>query len=239
LTIAPFPPTRCSVLERLNRSDDAERRAAFDLLVHVYWQPIYAYLRLRWRLETEDARDTTQSFLAAAWEKDFFRGYDASRARFRTFLRVCLDRFTQNQRKTEQALKRGGRVLMVPLDFAAAEGTLDFAGLHEQPDVDALFRQEYLRALFARVLTRLQHELSTRGRSVVYDVFQRYDLEPGGRSYADIASELDLPATQVTNYLHSARRRFKELVLQELRALTDSEEEYRADLRELLGAEPA
>ncbi len=238
LTTARFPPTRCSVLERLNRSDEAERRAAFDLLVHAYWQPIYAYLRLRWRFSADDAQDGTQAFLAAAWQKDFFAGYDASRARFRTFLRVCLDRFLQNQRKAERAQKRGGQVSLIPLDFAAAEGSLDLASANA--DVDELFRQEYLRALFARALARLQAELASRGRELVYRVFECYDLaEPGTRSYGDIAAELAIPVTQVTNHLHAARRRFRELVLHELRAMSGDDAEYRADLRELLGIEAA
>jgi RNA polymerase sigma factor (sigma-70 family) len=227
------------VLERLSRSDEAERRAAFELLVHAYWQPIYAYLRLRWRMSEDDAQDLTQAFLAAAWEKDFFAGYDAQRARFRTFLRVCLDRFVLNQRKNEQAQKRGGRLALVPLDFAAAEGSIDAAAGRVETDVDALFQQEFLRALFARVLARLQAELSARGRPIVYQVFEQYDLVgPGTRTYAELAAELNLPITQVTNHLHAARRRFRELVLQELRAMSDNEQEYHADVRELLGVDP-
>ncbi|MGH7470191.1 MAG: RNA polymerase sigma factor [Longimicrobiales bacterium] len=238
LTIAPFPPTRCSVLERLNRSDEAERRAAFDVLVHAYWQPIYAYLRLHWGVSADGAQDMTQAFLAAAWQKDFFVGYDASRARFRTFLRVCLDRFLNNQRKIERAQKRGGQIALVPLDFAAAEGSLDTTETATTLDVDALFRQEFLRALFARVLARLQAELSGRGREAVYRVFERYDLvDPGTRTYADLATEMNLPVTQVTNHLHAARRRFRELVLQELRSMSDNEQEYQADVQELLGVE--
>jgi RNA polymerase sigma factor (sigma-70 family) len=237
VTIAPFPLTRCSVLERLNRSDEAERRAAFDVLVHAYWQPVYAYLRLRWRLSAEDAQDTTQSFLLAAWEKAFFAGFDASRARFRTFLRVCLDRFLQNQRKAERAQKRGGAITLARLDFALAEGGLEWA--NAATEVDELFRQEFLRALFARVLTRLETELAGRGRAVVYRVFERYDLQdPGAATYSDIAAELAISVTQVTNHLHAARRRFRELVLAELRALSDNDSEYRADLRELLGVVP-
>ncbi|MGH7574066.1 MAG: RNA polymerase sigma factor [Longimicrobiales bacterium] len=222
------------MIEQLRRSDEAERRAAFDLLVQSYWQPIYAYLRLRWHLDAEDGEDMTQAFLAAAWEKEFFTGYDPVRARFRTFLRVCLDRFVQKQRKSGHAHKRGGRLVHVPLDFAAAEGMLDRAS--PEPDADSLFRQEFLRALFARVLGRFEAELRARGREIVYRVFERYDVaEPGARTYADLAVELDIPTTQVTNYLHAARRRFRELVLDELRAASESEAEYRVDVRELLG----
>lgn len=234
MILAPFPVTRCSVIERLRRSDEAERRAAFDLLVHSYWQPIYAYLRLRWRLDAEDSEDATQAFLAAAWEKQYFVGYDPDRARFRTFLRVCLDRFVQKQRKSGHTQRRGGGLVHVPLDFAAAENMLDRASPHA--DADALFRQEFLRALFGRVLERLEAELRARGRDIVYRVFERYDVaDPGARTYADIAAELDIRATQVTNHLHAARRRFRELVLEELRATSESEAEYRADVRELLG----
>lgn len=234
MILAPFPVTRCSVIERLRRSDEAERRAAFDLLVRSYWQPIYAYLRLRWRLHAEDGEDTTQAFLAAAWEKEFFAGYDPDRARFRTFLRVCLDRFVQKQRKSGHAQRRGGGLTHVPLDFVAAENVLDQA--RPDADADALFRQEFLRALFTRVLIRLEAELRARGRGLVYRTFERYDVaDPGARTYADIAAELDIPVTQVTNHLHAARRRFRELVLEELRATSENEAEYRADVRDLLG----
>jgi RNA polymerase sigma factor (sigma-70 family) len=226
------------VIERLSRSDEAERRAAFDVLVHAYWQPIYAYLRLHWGARADDAEDSTQAFLAAAWQKDFFAGYDATRARFRTYLRVCLDRFVQNQRKIQRAQKRGGQVALVTLDFAAAEGALDASESNAATDLDALFRQEFLRALFARVLARLRSELSARGRATVYRVFERYDLvDPGAHTYAELAAELNLPVTQVTNHLHAARRRFRELVLQELRSMSDNEQEYRADVQELLGVE--
>lgn len=47
--------------------------------------------------------------------------YDPARARFRTYLRLCLDGFASNARKAERRLKRGGDVTLVPLDFQAAE----------------------------------------------------------------------------------------------------------------------
>ena len=114
-----FPETRFSILEQLGSTDDQARNDAFDVLVRAYWQPVYTYLRLRWRLEADDAQDASQSFLTTAWSKGYFEGFDAKKARFRTFLRVCLDRFVQNQQKAEQALKRGGGALKVSLDDVA------------------------------------------------------------------------------------------------------------------------
>lgn len=214
----------------------SDRRAAFDVLVAAYWQPIYAYLRLRWRQDPEDAEDLTQGFLAAAWTQEFLAAYDPSRARFRTFLRVCLDRHVQNRLKAERAQKRGGGAPVLSLDFSAAEHSM----VHREPadptDTETLFRTEFIRALFARAVERLRAELAARGRMVVFTVFERYDLGPReGVSYATLGRELGVSVTQVTNHLHAARRRFRDIVLDELRELSGSEEEFRAEARDILG----
>jgi predicted transcriptional regulator len=52
-----------------------------------------------------------------------------------------------------------------------------------------------------------------------------------------VARELGLTVAQVTNYLHFARRRFRELILAHLRDLVADDEEFRAEARDLLGLE--
>src|SRR5687767_2756845 len=121
---SPFPPTRRSVLELLGDADQQVRAGAYDLLIRSYWQPIYVYHRLRWKLDPSDAEDATQAFLTAAWTKDYFLGFDPAKARFRTFLRVCLDRFIMRERERAGALKRGGGSTMLALDFAGVESAL-------------------------------------------------------------------------------------------------------------------
>jgi len=233
-SVHPFPNTRCSILEQLNSADDQVRGRAYESLVRGYWQPIYAYLRLRWRLDPADAQDATQSFLAAAWSKGYLEKFDADKARFRTFLRVCLDRFLLNQRKSETAAKRGGSTAQVPVDLPEIEAEL--AVQNGGPaDENDLLRREYIRALFARAVARLQAELAARGRLIVYQVFDRYDLSGAEPSYAEVAAELNLPVTQVTNHLHAARRRFRELVLDEIRVMSGTDEEYREEVRDILG----
>lgn len=233
-----FPVTRLSVLSRIREGGASERREAFDLLARAYWRPIYIYLRLRWRVEPSDAEDLTQGFLATAWAKHFFDDYDPQRARFRTFLRTCLDRFVHGQRKAERAVKRGGGAPVLSLDFVAAEGGV----LRREPiaadDVETVFEQEFVRALFTGAVEQLRDELSARGREVVFTVFERYDLGPSDDlTYAELARALDLPVTRVTNHLHAARRRFREVVLDRLRELSGSEDEFRREARELLGLE--
>src|SRR5690349_8516022 len=119
MSTAPFPTTRRSVVLALASTDEAERTRAFDTLVACYWKPLYKFARVAWRRSREDAEDLTQSFFTRAFEKESLAAYDASKASFRTFLRLLFDRHAANEWKAGQRLKRGGGE--VHLDFEAAE----------------------------------------------------------------------------------------------------------------------
>jgi RNA polymerase sigma factor (sigma-70 family) len=237
-----FPTTRPSVVEAVAGADADARSRAFATLVAVYWRPAYLHLRLKWRLEREDAEDLTQEFFARAMAQGFFEKYDPARARFRTFLRSCLDHLTANTRRDERRLKRGGGAAHLPLDFAGAEQDLALAGPPAADDPDALFHREWVRSLFTLAVESLRAECEASGRSVRYQVFARSDLDPvEGRprpSYRELAEEFELPVTQVTNHLAWARREFRRVVLERLRELSGSEEEYRIEARELFGVTP-
>lgn len=239
--------THQSVLERIRSRDDTVRHAAFDDLVSGYWRPCYHYLRLHWRLPAEDAEDIVQGFFAVAFEKDYLNKFDPAQARFRTFLRTCLDRYLQNQWKAGTALKRGGGISVLSLDFPGAEqDVMQLAPLHSGvDDVERFFHDEMVRSLLARTVNDLKAELAAAGKSRAFDVFEHHDLTeapPGQtRSYRGVAEALGLPVTTVTNDLHLARKRFRALALSHLRALVASDEEFRLEARELFGvdAEPA
>jgi DNA-directed RNA polymerase specialized sigma24 family protein len=244
--VIPFPATHRSVLERIRSADERERRTAFGNLAEGYWRPSYHYLRLHWRLTPDEAEDAVQSFFTAAFEKRYVERYDPGKARFRTFLRVCLDRFVQNLQQAERAGKRGGGAAHLPLDFATAERDIarsaDAARWRDAAvtDLDRLFHDETVRALFARTVDAMRAAFHAEGRSIVFTVFERHDLAPQpGTSYASVARELELTVFQVTNHLHTARRRFRDLALAQLRSLVATDEEFRLEARELFGVDVA
>lgn len=227
------------MLHRLRSDDRDERQQAFETLIAAYWRPVYKYLRLRWRATAEDAEDTTQAFLATAFEKQFFDRFDPAQARFRTFLRVCLDRFVQNERKAAGRQKRGAGQRAFSLDFENAEGELRHYEPAVPADVDQFFRQELVRAIFTHAVAAVRDDYDRRGKSAMFRLFERYDLEAEeGVSYASLAADTGLPVTQVTNHLAAVRRAFRAAALGYLRELTASDEEFRAEARDLLGADP-
>jgi RNA polymerase sigma factor (sigma-70 family) len=211
---------------------------AFAVLIDAYWKPAYKYLRLKWRLAPDEAADLTQEFFASTLEKDVLGRYDPARARFRTYLRLCLDGFVANAKKAERRLKRGGAISLVPLDFTTAEGELARHEPSLPADVDELFYREWVRALFQSSVDDLRRDTERSGRQVMFRVFERYDLaadEAERPTYAAVADELGLTLTTVTNHLAAMRRELRRRVLARLRDLTATDEEYDTEARRLLG----
>lgn len=239
-----FPLTRRSVVIAISARDaDPEvRRQAWEALVASYWRPVYKVLRVRWGLDREDAEDWTQDFFASALAKGTFERYDPAKARFRTYLRTCLDGFAANERKAAQRLKRGGGQALLSLDFEGAEEELRRYGAGEGLDVEEYFHREWVRSLFGLAVEDLRQWAERTGKQVHFRLFESYDLEgtdaPERPSYAELAAEQGLPVTQVTNYLAAVRRELRRLVLDRLRELTATEEEFRVEARLILGVDP-
>lgn len=183
-----FPLTHQSVLERIRSGEPEVRCAAFGVLAECYWRPSYLYVRRRWHLEPAEAEDAVQAFFAVAFEKQYVERFDPAKARFRTFLRTCLDRFIQNDRQAQQAQKRGGSARPLSLDFEDAERDLAAHLVAPAADPDEFFRAEVIRALCARTVDALRAELVAGGRARAYDVFAHNDLAgESGASYASVA----------------------------------------------------
>ena len=234
--MAQFPPTRHSIVAAIRSGEGDQRQVAFDALAAAYWKPVFKYVRLKWHAAPAEAEDLTQAFFARAYEKDYFAPFDPSRARFRTFLRTCLDRFVANARKADARLKRGGGVTLVPIDVAEAERELQAQAPNAVDDFDAYFHREWLRSLFAAAAARLRDDCAARGRPLRYTLFERYDLapDPDDRpTYADLARDVGRTSADVTNELAAARREFRRLVLELLRQQCATEEEFEAESRAL------
>src|SRR5271170_4583875 len=236
-----FSATRHSIIAAVQSDDSAEKSRGLDAIVASYWKPVYKYLRLRWNLSSPDAQDLTQEFFARLIEKDFLSSYTPSKGRLRTFLRTCADKLFLKQSRDAHRAKRGGENSNRYLDFDEAERELAHTAFSSTDTIEEQFEREWIRSLFALALDRLRGKYIGSGKMIYFHLFERYDLadeEAPTLSYAQLAKEFGLSATDVTNYLASARRQFRQCVLDQLRDMTASEEEFQSEARALLGARP-
>ena len=234
-----FPATRWSAIVATRSNDPSERRHAFEAIVATYWKPVYKYIRMKWHMSNEDAKDLTQGFFTTAIEKEYLQGFDPTKARFRTFLRTCLDGFVANEEKAAHRIKRGGGAKILSLDFDSAENEMKFAQIPTNDSMDDYFDKEWIRSLFSVAVEELRKVCETKNKSIYFSIFERYDLSEassaGKLTYDDLASEFKLPTTKVTNYLAYARREFRRILLDKLREITLTEEEFQSEARSLLG----
>ena len=232
-----FPVTNHSAIVGARSDDQLTRRRAFDTILNSYWKPAYKYIRLKWQADNEDAKDLTQGFFATAFEKNYFASYDATKASFQTFLRTCLDGFVANERKAGRRLKRGGDMDHYQLDFATAETELAAHASTELSPED-YFHREWVRWMFTIAVDALRQRCEESGRDVHFQLFERYDLRDDANvSYASLVKEFNLDAATVTNYLAAVRRDFRRVVLEKLREITATDEEFRTEARSLLGVD--
>lgn len=237
-----FPVTRLSAIIGTSSPNPEERTRAFEALVSAYWMPVYKYVRIKWNKQSEDARDLTQGFFAEAIEKNFFARFDPSKAKFRTFLRTCLDGFVANENKAASRIKRGGDATILSLDFDGAEEQLRIAAPPAAGAIDDYFEKEWARSVFSLALESFRALMLGAGKETHLRLFERYvldvDDDSSKTSYKALAAEFDLTTTDVTNYLAVGRREFRRIVLEKLRELTATDEEYRREARALLGVNP-
>lgn len=235
-----FPSTCHSALAAVRGGSAVARARALEVVVRGYWRPLYKLTRLRWGKPPDESEELTQGFFAHLLEKGTLEQYDPHRARFRTFLRVCFERFVVGEHQRDTAAKRGGSATVVSLDFDLAEREL---ALIEQPPAERLdeyFQAETARCLFAAALSALRTQHGGGGKAMQLALFERVALVADDEerpSYAAVAAELGISVHDVNNGLAWARRELRRLVLDELRAVTGSEEEFRDEARTLLGIE--
>ena len=240
-----FPATQWSAVRAARSDDPAERKRALEIIIAAYWKPIYKYIRIRWGKTVEDAKDLAQEFFARLIEKKYLDDFDPSKARLRTFLRICTDHFVANEAKAAKRLKRGGAAEHISLDFAGAEAELACASASltaaaSPQRIDEFLEQEFLRSLFGLAVEELRTSCESQGKKTHFRLFEIYDLDDAGPqrpSYADLAAQFEIAVTDVTNCLAYSRREFRRIALEKLRQMTTSDEEYRREARALLGVE--
>jgi hypothetical protein len=104
---------------------------------------------------------------------------------------------------------------------------------------EARFDKEWVRSLFALGLQRLRASCASGDKMIHFELFELYDLEDDDPkpSYSQLAAKFGLATTDVTNYLAFARREFRRCVLDQLREMTATDQEFRREAQALLGVD--
>ncbi len=218
-----FPSTQWSLVLAARDARPEDARKALGCLVETYWYPVYAFIRSRANSK-EDAEDLTQSFFASLLEHSALTGVRPELGRFRAFLLASAKNFLANAWDKERAAKRGGRICPLPLDFGAADVRYRLeAPSSANPEAD--FERRWAYAAFEAAENALWAEFSKAGKAVQFEAFRQYfRLNGDPDSYAGVAEALDMNEAAVKVAVHRARRRFGELLREQIAGTVDGSE---------------
>ncbi len=207
-----FPTTHWSLILE-GRDSETRREELLARLIETYWRPVYVYVRAK-GLAVEDARDAVQGLFARLLENDFLRRLDPARGRLRHYLKTAADNYLVNRHAYESAGRRGGGVRPLPLDLDLAERALQA----RDAGPERLYEREWALGLMQRALERLRSEFDQGRRRGDAETVLRFFGFEAAPTYEEAAAACGVTPAQFKALLHRARKRFRELLREEVGA---------------------
>jgi RNA polymerase sigma factor (sigma-70 family) len=210
-----FATTQWSLVLEAGHQSAPEAHAALETLCAAYWFPLYAFARRR-GYSPDDAADLTQEFFSRLIEKSFLASADPERGRFRTFLLTIFQRFLAKEFDRDQAIKRGGALTKLSIDFN--DGELRYAdSLTDEETPERIFEKQWALTLLQRVVDQLGAEYTRKGKGDLFEQSRRFLVTSSTEiSYTETAKSLNMSEGALRVAVHRLRERYRALLRTEI-----------------------
>jgi RNA polymerase sigma-70 factor (ECF subfamily) len=210
-----FATTRWTLVLAAGRRSAPHADVALEELCRTYWYPLYVYVR-RHTATREDAEDLTQSFFARFLERNYLEKLSSEKGKFRAFLLAALKHFLANEWDHANRQKRGGGARPLSLDLQEADTRYQI-NLADNLSPDKLYDRAWAVTLLERVITRLRVESGQEGKAELFEQLKPFLMAgKGAIPYAEAATALRLSEGAVRVAVHRLRRRYRELLREEI-----------------------
>lgn len=230
-----FATTHWSVVVAAGRHSSPEAREALSTLCRTYWYPLYVFIR-RQGFSADKAQDLTQEFFVRLMEKDFLAEVDREKGRFRSFLLAACKHFLSNERDRARAKKRGGGRDFISIDFDDAERRYRVEPSHNLTP-EKLFERRWAMTLLEQVLANLRNESVRNGKAEQFDHLKAFlTADASKSSFREVAAELELTEGAAKVAVHRLRKRYRELLNEEIAMTMRETDSIEDEIRQLFRA---
>ena len=237
-----FHTTRWTQVLATNGESPEARHALRDLC-EAYYGPVEAFVE-RYRSGHDDARDLTHAFFARLLEGSGLAGIERTRGRFRSYLLGAVKHFLADERDRALAEKRGHGQRVQSLDarpdpnrFSDAESPpLAVADPHGFPP-DSYFDHQWALAVVEKAMSGLQAESEEIGDPARFAVLRQWLIALDDRAAAiEAARSLGMTDGAFKVAVHRLRKRFRQLVKDQIASTIDDPAALRGELDYLIQA---
>jgi DNA-directed RNA polymerase specialized sigma24 family protein len=226
-----FQTTHWSVVLLARDAEASQALSALEQLCLAYWKPLYALARCS-GLAAPDAEDAVQGFFAQLIARQGLRHVHQAKGRFRSFMLASLRNFMADERDRARAAKRGGGTEVLSLDFAVAEKAFE-SHFAKGESPERVFDRAWAMAVLERAQDGLRKECEAAGKRALHDALGPESEE---QSHATIATRLGLTESAVKAAAFRIRRRYRELIREEIAQTVSSEADLRGEVDDLMRA---
>jgi DNA-directed RNA polymerase specialized sigma24 family protein len=227
-----FATTHWSVVLTAGDSSAPGARAALERLCRTYWYSLYAYIRRKGR-SPQDAQDLTQAFLASLLARHDFARAQPAKGKFRSFLLAALNHFLCDDWDKARAAKRGGGRSPLSLDETTSEGRYRLEPVDEM-SAEKIFERRWALTLLEQARARLGQEYEAAGKAELYKRIRVFEAGDKGPACAEVAAALGIGESTLRSHIFRLRRRFAQLVREEIAHTVSTPAEVEDEIRHLL-----
>ncbi|WP_220498335.1 RNA polymerase sigma factor [Rhodopirellula sp. JC639] len=230
-----FETTHWSVVLLAAGRKSTEGEQALAALCQAYWMPLYAYARCRIG-DSHRAQDLTQTFFAKLLEKDYLLAADPAKGRFRAFLLTAMKRLMANEWDKRSALKRGGGMVPLSLDFDIADCRF-LESSNDSLTAEQIFMRGWVRTLLDRVFEQLRQEFEMAGKAQEFSHLKVFiTATDAAVPTSTVAERLGISVGAVRVAVHRLRRRYRQVLREQVAATVDDPEDIDDEIRSLFSA---
>lgn len=179
-----FPSSIWTTIRAIRQEPDRVK----DEVVRRYRAPVYEFIR-RQGLSHEDAEDLSQEVFVRICSDGFLSKVDPRKGRFRSLLLAVTRNVVASFRRRELAPIRDRRKTVA----------LETNEIPSESEPDVEFDRLWVKNLMSQGMSRLRKDAATSALK----------LQLEGRNYHEIAGALKKSETEVTNYIHRAKKRLR------------------------------
>lgn len=229
-----FPPTRWTLVCRVQTGGEADAARAMEELCRQYWYPIYAFAR-RSGFPPHDAEDLAQVFFQRLIASETIHAAQREKGRLRSFMLSLLKRVIANHVRGAHREKRGGSPLAtISMDEMDAEERY----AHEPADVrdpDTIFDRAWAEGVLDSAEQKLRDDFARANNLASYAQLREFlPLGDNATPYAAVAKQLALAEGTLRLQIHRMRKRYGALIEEEIAQTVDSPGEVKAELDHLM-----
>ena len=208
---------------------------ALDKLCRTYWRPVNSFVR-RQGVNATEAEDTTQNFFALILERRDLDAVRREKGRLRSYLLTSLKHFLASEHRKAMTAKRGMGQRPLPLEELNGNERIE-AESTDHLSADRLYERRWALTVMEQVLGRLKNEYCADGNAALFDSLkQLLPDEPEAQSRTEIATQLGMTDNALRQAFHRFRRRYQELLRQEISHTVAMASDIEDEVRYLISA---